>query len=102
LCLSLVRRVEVEKATLSVVGKAAAVVRVEDLPFSSLNVAFLPARVEAGSEKAMMGNRRTRISFMEGLDVIGQETFTSPQAPSCLFDSPSPSFALKNWPWADR
>ena len=44
---------------------------VEDLPFSSLTVAFLPAREEAGSAKARTGNRRTRISFMDGLDDDG-------------------------------
>ena len=48
---------------------------VEDLPFSSLTVAFLPAREEAGSAKARTGNRRTRISFMEGLDVVELEIF---------------------------
>ena len=39
---------------------------VEDLPLSSLSVEFLPAREEAGSATARMGNRRTRSSFMEG------------------------------------
>jgi len=53
---------------------------VEDLPFSSLSVAFLPARVEAGSAKAWIGNRRTIISFMDGLDDIGLETFTCSRA----------------------
>ena len=42
-----------------------------------LSVAFLPARVEAGSAKA-----RTRISFMDGLEVIGLEIFTSGLAQS--------------------
>ena len=47
-----------------------------------LSVAFLPSRVEAGSAKARMGNRRTRISFMVGLDDIGVEIFTSGLAQS--------------------
>ena len=51
-----------------------------------LSVAFLPARVEAGSAKARMGNRRTRISFMDGLDGAELEIFTSPQAASILLD----------------
>lgn len=64
-------------ASLKVVLVPDVLVVVEDLPFSSLSVAFLPARVEAVSAKAKMGNKRTRISFMEGLDVIGLEIFTS-------------------------
>ncbi|WP_395741680.1 hypothetical protein [Prosthecobacter sp.] len=46
-------------ASLKVVVVPDVLVVVEDLPFSSLNVAFLPASVEAGSAKARMGNRRT-------------------------------------------
>lgn len=57
-------------ASLKVVVVPDVLVVVEDL-----SVAFLPARVEAGSAKARMGNRRTRISFM---DDIGLEIFTSP------------------------
>ena len=64
-------------ASLKVVVVPEVLVVVEDLPFSSLSVAFLPARVEAGSAKARMGNRRTRISFMDALDVIGLGIFTS-------------------------
>ena len=64
-------------ASLKVVLVPDVLVVVEDLPFASLSVAFLPARVEAGSAKARMGNRRTRISFMDGLDDIGLEIFTS-------------------------
>ena len=55
-------------ASLKVVVVPDVVVVVEDLPFSSLSVVVLPARVEAGSAKARMGDRRTRISFMDGLD----------------------------------
>ena len=60
-------------ASLNVVLVPDVLVVVEDLPFSSLSVAFLPTRVEAGSAKA-----RTRISFMDGLDDIGLEIFTCP------------------------
>lgn len=74
-------------ASLNVVLVPDVLVVVEDLPFSSLSVAFLPTRVEAGSAKARMGNRRTRISFMDGLDVIGLEIFTPPKAASSLLDS---------------
>ncbi len=65
-------------ASLKVVLVPDVLVVVEDLPFSSLSVVFLPARVEAGSAKARMGNRRTRISFMDGLDDVGLEIFTCP------------------------
>ncbi len=69
-------------ASLKVVVVPDVLVVVEDLPFSSLSVAFLPARVEAGSAKARRGNRRTRISFMEALDVLELEIFTSGLAQS--------------------
>jgi len=85
-------------ASLKVVVVPDVLVVVEDLPFSSLSVAFLPTRVEAGSAKARMGNRRTRISFMDGLDVIGLEIFTSPQAASILLDSPSPPILDNDMP----
>ncbi len=42
---------------------------VEALPFSSLSVAVLPASEGAGSARARTGNRRARISFMDGLGV---------------------------------
>ena len=50
---------------------------VEDLPFSSLRLAFLPAREEAGSAEARMGNRRARTSFMRALDEATMKTFTA-------------------------
>lgn len=65
-------------ASLNVVLVPEVLMVVEDLPFSSLSVAFLPARVEAGSAKAWMGNRRTRISFMDDLDDVGLKIFTPP------------------------
>lgn len=43
-------------ASLKVVVVPDVLVAVEDLPFSSLSVAPLPARVEAGSAKARMGD----------------------------------------------
>ena len=49
---------------------------VADLPFSSLRLAFLPARDEAGSATASMGNRRARISFMRSFDDVMKERFT--------------------------
>ena len=68
-------------ASLKVVVVPDVLVVVEYLPFSSLSVAFLPARVEAGSAKA-----RTRISFMDGLDDIGLKIFRPPKASSALLD----------------
>lgn len=76
-------------ASLKVVVVPDVLVVVEDLPFSSLSVAFLPARVGAGSARARMGNRRTRISFMDGLDVIGVEIFTFPSKPWCAAFRPA-------------
>ena len=55
---------------------------VEDLPLSSLRVEFLPARDEAGSATASMGNRSARISFMEDLDDMLAEIFTCPSKAS--------------------
>ena len=49
---------------------------VEVLPFSSLSVALLPVREEAGSARARTGNRRIRISFMKALDDVALKVFT--------------------------
>jgi hypothetical protein len=49
---------------------------VVDLPFSSLRVALLPVREEAGSARTRTGNRRIRISFMRALDDVTLKVFT--------------------------
>jgi len=56
------------RASLKVVLLPEALAVVVDLPFSSLRLAFLPARDEAGSAKARTGSRRTKISFMRSFD----------------------------------
>ena len=48
---------------------------VVDFPFSSLRLALLPARDEAGSAKARTGSRRARISFMRSFDDVMMEIF---------------------------
>jgi len=63
-------------ASLKVVLEPDVLVVVEDLPFSSLSVAFLPARDEAGSAKEKTGSRRARISFMRSFDEVMMEIFT--------------------------
>ena len=64
-------------ASLKVVLEPDVLVVVEVLPFSSLIVAFLPVREEAGSARARTGNRRTSISFMKVLDDVTLKFFTS-------------------------
>ena len=63
-------------ASLKVVLEPDVLVVVEDLPFSSLSVAFLPASDEAGSAKERTGSRRARISFMRSFDEVMMEIFT--------------------------
>jgi hypothetical protein len=59
-------------ASLNVVLVPEVLVVVEDL-----SVAFLPVRVEAGSAKARMEKSRTRINFMNDLDDMSMEFFSS-------------------------
>ena len=64
-------------ASLKVVLEPDVLEVVEDLPFSSLSVAFLPVREEAGSARARTGNRRIRISFMRAFDDVEMKIFTN-------------------------
>jgi len=65
-------------ASLKVVLEPEVLVVAVDLPFSSLRLAFLPARDEAGSAKAKTGSRRSRNSFMRSFDEVMMERFIPP------------------------
>ena len=69
-------------ASLKVVLEPDVLAVLVDLPFSSLRLAFLPARDEAGSAKARTGSSRARISFMRSFDDVSMKIFRCPSMAS--------------------